>query len=57
MYISTQNSLLQPYKAKIVEWQPLQDWKFKVKYFDDEGFLWEKVVESSEIELEKGESL
>ena len=57
MYILTQNSLHQPYKAKVVSHEPLQDWKFKVKYFDDEGFLWEEVVDHTKLELEKGEDV
>jgi hypothetical protein len=52
MYISTRNSKLQSYKAKVVSFEPLQDWKFKVKYFDDEGFLWEEVVDHSQLEGE-----
>jgi hypothetical protein len=52
MYITTQNSLHQPYKAKIVSFEPLQDWKFKVKYFDDEGFLWTEVVDHTRLEGE-----
>ena len=52
MYISTQNSQLQQYKAKVVSFEPLPDWKFKVKYFDDEGVLWEEVVDHSRLEGE-----
>ena len=57
MYISTQNSLHQPYKAKVVSYEPLQDWKFKVKYFDDEGLLLEEIVDHTKLELEKGEDV
>ena len=56
MYITTQNSQLQTYKAKVVDFQPLQDWKFAVKYYDDEGFLCTEIVESNKLELEEKES-
>jgi len=52
MHILTQNSLHQPYKAKVVSFEPLQDWKFKVSYFDDEGFLWTEVVDHTRLEGE-----
>ena len=52
MYITTQNSKHQAYKAKVVSFEPLPDWKFKVKYFDDEGFLWEEVVDHTKLEGE-----
>ena len=57
MYISTQNSKHQAYKAKVVSYEPLQDWKFKVKYFDDEGLLLEEIVDHTKLELEKGEDV
>ena len=57
MYITIQNSLHQSYKAKVVDFQPLQDWKFKVQYYDDEGFLCTEVVESNKLELDEKESL
>ena len=57
MYIITQNSQLQKYKAKVVEFNQLQDWKFAVKYYDDEGFLCTEIVESTKLELEEKESL
>jgi hypothetical protein len=57
MYILTQNSHLQKYKAKVIDFQPLQDWKFAVKYYDDQGFLCTEVVESTKLELEEKESL
>jgi hypothetical protein len=53
MYVLTQNSQLQKYKAKVIEFEPLQDWKFKVKYYDDEGFLWTDIVDHTKLELEK----
>ena len=52
MYILTQNSLHQPYKAKVVSFEPLPDWKFRVKYFDDEGFLWTETVDHTRLEGE-----
>ena len=52
MYVLTQNSKLQQYKAKVIDFQPLQDWKFKVKYYDDEGFLWTEVVDHTRLEGE-----
>lgn len=52
MYVTTQNSKLQTYKAKVVSFEPLQDWKFKVKYFDDEGFLWEEIVDHTRLDGE-----
>lgn len=57
MYITTQNSKLQQYKAKVVEFEPLQDWKFKVKYYDDEGYLSTEIVDHSKLELEEKESV
>lgn len=57
MYITTQNSKLQTYKAKVVDFETLQDWKFKVTYYDDEGFLCTDVVESTKLELEEKESI
>ena len=52
MYISTQNSQLQPYKALVVSFEPLPDWKFKVSYFDDEGFLCTETVDHTRLEGE-----
>lgn len=52
MYIITQNSQLQKYKAKVVDFEPLQDWRFKVKYYDDEGYLWTEVVDHTKLEGE-----
>lgn len=57
MYVLTQNSKLQKYKAKVTDLQPLQDWKFKVKYYDDEGFECVEIVEASKIELDEKEKL
>jgi len=57
MYVLTQNSKLQQYKAKVIDFQPLQDWKFKVKYYDDEGFECVEIVEASKIELDEKEKL
>ena len=57
MYISTQNSQHQPYKAKVVSFEPLPDWKFKVKYYDDEGYLSTEIVDHSKLELEEKESV
>jgi hypothetical protein len=52
MYITTQNSKLQTYKAKVISFEPLQDWKFKIKYFDDEGFLTTEVVDHKRLDGE-----
>ena len=52
MLITVQNSQLQTYKAKVVEFEHLQDWKFKVKYYDDEGFLWTEIVDHTRLEGE-----
>ena len=52
MYISTQNSLHQPYKAKVVSFEPLPDWKFKVSYYDDEGTLTTEVVDHKRLDGE-----
>lgn len=52
MYISTQNSKFQQYKAKVVDFEPLPDWKFKVKYYDDEGFLCTETVDHAKLEGE-----
>jgi hypothetical protein len=49
MLITVQNSLQQKYQAKVVSLEYLQDWKFKVKYFDDEGFLWTEVVDHTRL--------
>ena len=53
MYILTQNSLHQPYKAKVVSHEPLQDWMFKVSYYDDEGQLTTEIVDHKRIELDE----
>jgi hypothetical protein len=52
MLITVQNSLQQKYQAKVVSLEYLQDWKFKVKYFDDEGYLWTEVVDHTRLEGE-----
>jgi hypothetical protein len=52
MYITTQNSKLQTYKAKVVSFEPLPDWTFKVSYFDDEGFLTTEVVDHKRLDGE-----
>lgn len=52
MYITTQNSLHQTYKALVVSLDPLQDWKFKVSYYDDEGILITEVVDHKRLEGE-----
>jgi hypothetical protein len=52
MYITTQNSKLESFKAKVVSFEPLPDWKFKVKYFDDEGYLWTEVVDHTRLDGE-----
>lgn len=52
MYITTQNSQLQTYKAKVVSFEPLPDWMFKVKYFDDEGFLCTEIVDHRRLDGE-----
>jgi hypothetical protein len=52
MYITTQTSKLQTYKAKVISFEPLQDWKFKIKYFDDEGFLTTEVVDHKRLDGE-----
>lgn len=49
MLITVQNSLQQKYQAKVVSFEPLQDWQFKVQYFDDEGFLWTEVVDHTRL--------
>ena len=45
MLITTQNSQLQKYEATIIDFEPLQDWKFKVSYYDDEGQLITEIVD------------
>ena len=52
MYIITQNSQLQKYEAQVVSFDPLQDWKFKVSYYDDEGVLCTEIVDHNRL---KGE--
>ena len=52
MLITVQNSLQQKYQAKVVSLEYLQDWKFKVKYYDDEGYLWTEVVDHTRLEGE-----
>jgi hypothetical protein len=49
MLITTQNSQLQKYQAKVVNFEPLQDWKFKVSYYDDEGYLVTEVVDHTRL--------
>jgi hypothetical protein len=50
MYITTQNSLLQKYKATVVNITPLQEWKFLVEYYDDEGYLNKTIVDAQDLE-------
>jgi hypothetical protein len=45
MLITTQNSQLQKYEATVIDFEPLQDWKFKVSYYDDEGQLITEIVD------------
>ena len=52
MHITTQNSQLQKYKAQVIEFKPLQDWKFKVSYYDDEGYLCTEVVDHTRLDGE-----
>jgi hypothetical protein len=52
MLITTQNSLLQKYQAKVVSFKPLQDWKFQVSYYDDEGLLVTEVVDHTKLDGE-----
>jgi hypothetical protein len=52
MHITTQNSKLERFKAKVVSFEPLPDWMFKVKYFDDEGYLWTEVVDHTRLDGE-----
>ena len=52
MHITTQNSQLQKYKAQVVEFEPLPDWKFKVTYYDDEGYLCTEIVDHTKLEGE-----
>lgn len=52
MYITTQNSQFQKYKALVTNFTALPDWKFKVEYYDDEGNLCIEVVDHSRLEGE-----
>jgi hypothetical protein len=52
MLITTQNSLLQKYQAKVISFEVLQDWKFKVSYYDDEGVLTIEVVDHKRLDGE-----
>lgn len=52
MYITTQNSKLQKYQAKVVSFEPLPDWLFKVSYYDDEGLLTTEVVDHKRLDGE-----
>jgi hypothetical protein len=49
MLITTQNSQLQKYEALVIDFEPLQDWKFKVKYYDDEGQLTTEIVDHTRL--------
>jgi hypothetical protein len=52
MLITTQNSQLQKYQAKVISFEVLQDWKFKVSYYDDEGLLVTEVVDHKRLDGE-----
>ena len=52
MHITTQNSQLQKYQAKVIDFEPLPDWKFKVSYYDDEGMLCTEIVDHTKLEGE-----
>jgi hypothetical protein len=53
MYIINRHSKHGTYKAKVLQVTPLQDWKFQVEYYDDEGELMVDVVESQDLEEDK----
>lgn len=52
MYITTQNSQLQKYQAKVISFEALPEWLFKVSYYDDEGVLVTEVVDHTRLEGE-----
>lgn len=53
MYIINRHSKHGTYKAKVLQVTPLQDWKFQVEYYDDEGELMVEVVESQDLEEDR----
>lgn len=61
MKIKVKDEYMQPYEAEIVEFEALQDFMFKVSYYDDIGVLNTEVVDHHRLvlnsEIEKRKSL
>jgi hypothetical protein len=61
MKIKVKDEYMQSYEAEIVEFEALQDFMFKVSYYDDIGVLNTEVVDHHRLvlnsEIEKRKSL
>lgn len=61
MKIKVKDEYMQSYEAEIVEFEALQDFMFKVSYYDDVGVLNTEVVDHHRLvlnsEIEKRKSL
>lgn len=53
MKIKSKDKYLHQYEAEIVEFEALQDFMFKVSYYDDEGILTCETVDHSRLILDK----
>mgnify|MGYP006273208851 CR=1 FL=1 len=53
MYTINRTSSTGNYKAKVVNITPLQDWRFQVEYYTDEGYLEKDVVSAKDLEEDK----
>ena len=52
MKIKVKDSFMTSYEAEVVEFQPLQDFMFKVTYYDDEGVRNTVVVDHKQLVLD-----
>lgn len=52
MKIKVRDEYMQPYEAEIVEFEALQDFMFKVSYYDDEGVMNTEVVDHHRLVLD-----
>lgn len=52
MKIKVRDEYMQKYDAEIVEFEPLQDFMFKVTYYDDQGTRTTEVVDHHRLVLD-----
>lgn len=52
MKIKSKDKYSQRYEAEVVQFEALQDFMFKVSYYDDEGLLIDEIVDHSRLILD-----